>query len=616
MEIKDLWNPQDLIDWAKQALGTLGNRNDSVAIKDVNQAIEGLKADRICLAVLGKAKRGKSTLLNAILGRKDDLVAPVDKLPASSAISRFRWAAKEQSTVVFRDGRREQISFDQIREFVTEECNKENSKGVDIVEVEGPFEGLDHNSELIDTPGAGSIHEHHDAILHAFIPHADAAIFLVTARMPLDQDEINLLQKVKAADISKIFFAVNRVDESNETDIADAIAHNLRLLAEAKIPVDRMYRISAKTAFKGDLDSSGVDQLMADISAFLKASKGQVLSSRFVSRVKSAIQPIAQALEVEIVSGRRTAEELKSELAELRRRKSAMESDREFAERKFSLAWSNAVESYERGLKEAKTAVTNAVLTKINRTPVSEVTALSKELPAILARAIEDQLRPVAYRFEEAAKEACDCLQASYPALSFENTGNVALRIREDQTAINGAVGGLAVAAAGFGFASAGAATAATIAAANAAAAAAATTTVAAPSVLTALLPVLGLEVLAPLATGTATLSTPVALTTAPLWVALAGPLGWTLAGVGVLAVPLSWRLSKLKMALLGILWACLRNKTKGRTLEVRRARHRFIPADSWTQAPVGSEGCGVRPQSRGDQGGGGTSRRSQVCLS
>ena len=212
---------QVLVGWARQILAALGKRADVAAIQEVTQAINGLLSDRFCLAVLGKAKRGKSTLLNAVLGRKDDTLAPVDKLPASSAISRFRWADTERATVGFRDGRQEQIGVERIREFVTEEFNKENAKGVNLVEIEGPFPRLDHDVELVDTPGAGSIHEHHDALLHAFIPQADAVIFLVTARMPLDQDELDLLQQVKAADIRKVFFAVNKVDESSEQDIAD-----------------------------------------------------------------------------------------------------------------------------------------------------------------------------------------------------------------------------------------------------------------------------------------------------------------------------------------------------------------------------------------------------------
>ena len=70
----------------------------------------------------------------------------------------------------------------------------------------------------------------------------------------------------------------------------------------------------------------------------------------------------------------------------------------------------------------------------------------------------------------------------------------------------------------------------------------------AAPSALSGLLTFVGLNFLAPLATGTATVASPAAIVATPLWVALAGPVGWTLAGIGTLAIPFSWRLSKIKL--------------------------------------------------------------------
>jgi hypothetical protein len=57
----------------------------------------------------------------------------------------------------------------------------------------------------------------------------------------------------------------------------------------------------------------------------------------------------------------------------------------------------------------------------------------------------------------------------------------------------------------------------------------------------------IGLEALAPMAMGTATVAAPGVVATTPLWVALSGPVGWTLAGIGLLAVPFSWRLSKVR---------------------------------------------------------------------
>jgi len=66
-------------------------RLDSAVAKSVDEAIAKLKEDQFRITVLGKAKRGKSTLINAWLGRNDDVVAPIDKLPATSVITEIAW---------------------------------------------------------------------------------------------------------------------------------------------------------------------------------------------------------------------------------------------------------------------------------------------------------------------------------------------------------------------------------------------------------------------------------------------------------------------------------------------------------------------------------------------
>jgi len=547
MDITGMNSRRALITWANHLADEIADRADKDVLEGVRRAVANLESDRFVMAILGKAKRGKSTLLNVLLGRNDDTLAPVDKLPASSAVSRFRWADNDHATVVYRDGTRQDITFEQIREYVTEESNPENSKGVDVVEIEGPFAGLERNVELVDTPGAASIHEHHDAILHAFIPQADAVIFLVTARMPLDQDELDLLRQVKAADIRKVFFAINRVDEATETDLNDAITHNRTLLARNGIQVDQIYRISAKKAFNGDLSNSGIPEMMMAIANFLLTNKAKVLNARFVSRVSELIRPVAMSLELEAASNDKSTTELQRDLSCLRDKKRHLESERKFAEREFRLAWGRAIDDFEHGLTTAKINVDAEFVRKINGVSVLDVTKFARELPTFLTKLIEDQLSPVSRKCEETIREACERLQASYPSLDLHKGGAIAVRTRAGSELITGSVGGLATAATGVGVAAAGSAAAATIAAANVAALHA-TTTVAAPSVLSGLLSLLGLEALAPLATGTATVAAPAALTATPLWVALAGPVGWTLAGVGILAVPFSWRLSKIRL--------------------------------------------------------------------
>ncbi len=520
---------------------------DHTVADSLGAIIQTFRRESFTIAIMGKAKRGKSTLINALLGRTDDLVAPVDRLPASSAVSRFRYAAAEKATVSYREGRSEVISLDCIREYVTEESNPGNRKGVGVVEVEGPFPGLQDGLILVDTPGAASIHEHHDQLLHQFIPEADAVIFLVTARMPLDQDELDLLREIRVADIRKVFFAINRVDECSEGDLRDAINHNRQLLRSVGLAIDLIHPISARQAFRGQVGTSGLPTLATDVSAFIGQHRARVLEERFIARVMAVVEPTLRDLEFEMATTRKADVELREELESLRRRRGSIEATRDLAEREFLHAWNDALDRMEQALDVEQGRVRAELVRHVNGAGVLDIRKLADDLPTWLNRTIEDHLMIVGQSFEERARAACEKLQTEYPALGVQEGTGVVLRTRAGNELISGAIGGVALTATGIGVASAAGTAAAGIAAANAAALAA-TTTVSAPSLLASWLVALGFGELAPLATGTATVVAPAALTATPFWVALGGPVGWTLAGIGALAVPFSWHLSRTRL--------------------------------------------------------------------
>ena len=75
-------NKQSHLDWAHRVsavLSELGDSGADTASIAVEEAIRAFETDFFSLAILGKAKRGKSTLINALLGRDDDKLAPLDK---------------------------------------------------------------------------------------------------------------------------------------------------------------------------------------------------------------------------------------------------------------------------------------------------------------------------------------------------------------------------------------------------------------------------------------------------------------------------------------------------------------------------------------------------------
>lgn len=94
-----------------------------------------LDAGRFHLAVLGQFKRGKSTLLNALLGES---FLPTGVVPLTAIPTLIEYGPECTVRVLFQDGRTECVSVDALDAYVTETGNPENARGVATVEVEHP----------------------------------------------------------------------------------------------------------------------------------------------------------------------------------------------------------------------------------------------------------------------------------------------------------------------------------------------------------------------------------------------------------------------------------------------------------------------------------------------
>jgi hypothetical protein len=72
-----------------------------------------------------------------------------------------------------------------ISDYVSEEHNPENSRGVAAVEVFVPAALLACGMCLVDTPAIGSVFAGNTAVTRAFVPHIDAALIVIGADPPI-----------------------------------------------------------------------------------------------------------------------------------------------------------------------------------------------------------------------------------------------------------------------------------------------------------------------------------------------------------------------------------------------------------------------------------------------
>jgi GTP-binding protein EngB required for normal cell division len=229
-----------------------------------------LDSARLRVLVAGEAKRGKSTLVNALLGRE---VLPAGVIPLTAVAATVVRAApgREGVEVAFAGGRTGRFPLSALAEFATERGNPGNRRDVRAITVGVDAPVLARGLEIVDTPGTGSVHEHNTAAAYAALPSMDTAIFVLTADPPVSASERDLLRRVAGLSVA-LFIVLNKADYLDEISLGEAADFTARVVAEVTGRPQRVYPVSARGALTPDGDP-GFAAFAADFTAYLDTGR-------------------------------------------------------------------------------------------------------------------------------------------------------------------------------------------------------------------------------------------------------------------------------------------------------------------------------------------------------
>ena len=191
---------------------TLARRHDRDDLADrLERIAERVARTETVVCVVGEFKKGKSALINALLAAP---ICPVDDDLATTTVTVVRYAPEPIAFVRRReDGRLvvEDIAPSDVADWAVEADGVERQRGVEVVEVGLPNPFLEHGLALVDTPGVGGLNAAHAAATLAFLPSADALVFVTDASAELSAPELAFLGAARAAG-PPILVAVTKVD--------------------------------------------------------------------------------------------------------------------------------------------------------------------------------------------------------------------------------------------------------------------------------------------------------------------------------------------------------------------------------------------------------------------
>ena len=284
-----------------------------------------LEGQRLHLAVLGQFKRGKSTLLNALLGAPalPMAVTPLTAIPTFIAFGehlhlRTFGIGGETEDIPVADI---DALHAELKARVTEEANPRNRLGLARVEVSLPAELLRKGIVLLDTPGIGSTYLHNTETAEAILPECDAALFVVSPDPPITAAELEYLARIRAT-APRVILVLNKIDIVEGEDRNAAIEF-LRRLAEqtADLKGAPLFSVSARTALRAKLvrdaeglRASGIGTLEHYLTDFIGREKARTLDAAIATKAEVLIGELQFELESRLAALRMPIDQLSQSL--------------------------------------------------------------------------------------------------------------------------------------------------------------------------------------------------------------------------------------------------------------------------------------------------------------
>jgi GTPase SAR1 family protein len=160
-------------------------------VETLRVAVDRARRAETFVVVMGEFKQGKSSLVNALVGR---WVCPDDDDTATAVITMVEPAGRDGATTV-SDGVAHPIDAVASADVI---CGRVDGPAVDHVRLEVERARLPAGLVMIDTPGVGGLEGGHTIATLAFLPYADAVLFVSDATAEYSAAEISWLQRARA----------------------------------------------------------------------------------------------------------------------------------------------------------------------------------------------------------------------------------------------------------------------------------------------------------------------------------------------------------------------------------------------------------------------------------
>ncbi len=254
------------------------------------EELEAKAGGPLLIMVMGEFSSGKSTFINAILGKK---VTAMDATPTTAVITRICYGDRDETIVHFKAGRTKPYDSQDFMRLTAETAADDEARSLresmDYVEKRLNLPILKDVS-IIDSPGLGAITASHEQTTRRFMGNADAIVWLMSILQPAKASEVHALEALDPR--LKPFVLVNKIDQiDEEEDDLEELLDDVR--QKLKDHVHSVHGISALRALEGNLAGDETEVGASNIGEFFDLMHDEVLPRREEYRMHTLVHETA-----------------------------------------------------------------------------------------------------------------------------------------------------------------------------------------------------------------------------------------------------------------------------------------------------------------------------------
>lgn len=304
-------------------LQDMGNRND---LKKVEESRNQIMNEQFQIVVVGEFSRGKSTFINALLGKK---LLPSSAKPTTTLLNIITYSREPFIKLHFRKKGVKRINEEMFKKLVapkepipgdkeSEEAYEQQVelfKSIEFAEIGHPLSFCKDGVRIIDTPGTNDLDPAREQLTNSIIPQSDAAILLLSAIKILSESEMSFLKdRILASDIQKIFIVVNQKDLLESPAAVEKVFNHAYMNLKDILHEPKIYMVAAKEALNArrklageelvtkrgkpiavqPLEESGFPELESALGDFLQYERGAVKLQKPIQRMDKLISDVLE----------------------------------------------------------------------------------------------------------------------------------------------------------------------------------------------------------------------------------------------------------------------------------------------------------------------------------